>query len=211
MVRRDPDVRADPGPALEGVLQALVADRDSERLTLGQIIHAMGERAFGPLLFIFAVPNILPTPPGTAGIMAIPLVFLTVQMVLGRVPWLPGFLVRRSVARETFARFVARAAPWLAWAGRFLRPRLGLFVRPMSERLVGLVCLFLSLVLLMPIPFANSAPAFAICLFGLGLLERDGVWILAGMIAAAGATALAGFLGFALVKAAVMFVQHLMA
>ena len=31
--------------------------------TIGELVDSLGERAFGALMFIFAVPNILPTPP----------------------------------------------------------------------------------------------------------------------------------------------------
>ena len=200
----------DPGRSFLQVLQALAQDDSRDRLSLGDLVAAMGDRAFGPLLFVFALPNILPTPPGTAGIMAIPLIFLTVQMVLDLQPWLPGFVARRSLSRAAFASVVGRATPWLTRAGRFLRPRLGFLVTQWSERMVGLACLLLALVLLLPIPFANSTPALALCLVGLGLLERDGVWIIAGLVAMVVAFGVAGFLGFALVQAALLFVQQLL-
>ncbi len=198
-----PPEKTDPGIAFAAILQGLASDETKDRLTIGDIVEAMGERAFGPLLVVFALPNILPTPPGTAGVMAVPLIFLTVQMILAQRPWLPGFLARRSISRESFAKFATRATGLLARVSRFLRPRLGLFVRPLPERLIGGFCLMLALVLLMPIPFANSTPALAICLFGLGLLERDGVWILAGMVASVGAVLLALWLGTTLFQAAV--------
>lgn len=206
-----PTGKADPGIAFGIILNQLATDETKERLTIGDIVAAMGDRAFGPLLVVFALPNILPTPPGTAGVMAIPLIFLTVQMILGKKPWLPGFLARRSISRHSFARFASRATALLARASRFLRPRLGLFVQPLPERLIGGFCLMLALVLLLPIPFANSTPALAICLFGLGLLERDGVWILSGMVASIGAVLLAVWLGSTLIQAAVAFARHVLA
>lgn len=208
---RPAPVRPDPAPALLGLMQQIAADESRERLSFGDLVAAMGDRAFGPLLFLFALPNVLPTPPGTAGIMAIPLIFLAVQMVLDRKPWLPGFVARRSVSRETFSGFVTRATPWLMRAGRFLRPRMAVFVSPRSERLVGAACLVLALVLLLPIPFANSTPALAICVFALGVLERDGAWIIAGIVGMVWAFFLAGLLGFAMFQAALMFMEHLFA
>ena len=38
------------------------------------------------------------------------------------------------------------------------------------------------LLLPLPIPFSNILPAFSVLLFSAGLLERDGVFILAGYI-----------------------------
>ena len=53
------------------------------------------------------------------------------------------------------------------------------------ERLVGLVCLLLSLILLLPIPFFNTPPAIAMALLSWGLIRRDGAFVLVGLMAAA--------------------------
>jgi hypothetical protein len=33
-----------------------------------------------------------------------------------------------------------------------------------------------------PIPFTNFLPAVAICIMAIGVLERDGIWILVGVL-----------------------------
>ena len=48
------------------------------------------------------------------------------------------------------------------------------------DRLVGVLCLVLALVLFLPIPFGNIPPAIAISVIALGLLARDGAWVLVG-------------------------------
>jgi hypothetical protein len=71
----------------------------------------------------------------------------------------------------------------------------------LAERFVGLVVLVMALVLILPIPLGNSVPAWAIMFISLGLSERDGVWLAAGAITAAGALGLVlgilGTIGFA--------------
>ena len=78
-----------------------------------------------------------------------------------------------------------------ARAERLLRPRLLWLTCALGERLIGAVCLFLAVVLVLPIPFGNMLPAAAISLLALGVLERDGLWVIAGLITAAAGTALA--------------------
>ena len=76
------------------------------------------------------------------------------------------------------------------------------------ESVVGLVCLLRAIVLVLPIPLGNMSPALAISLMALGVLERDGLWVLAGMITAGFAIAIVSGVVFALVKAAVyLFTQ----
>jgi hypothetical protein len=51
---------------------------------------------------------------------------------------------------------------------------------PVGDRLIGLTCFLLSLVLLLPIPLGNMAPAAAIAMFGLAMVQRDGVLAVIG-------------------------------
>jgi hypothetical protein len=55
----------------------------------------------------------------------------------------------------------------------------------------GLVLLLLSIIVALPIPFANQPPAIAQGLIALGLIERDGVVVLIGVGVATIATAIA--------------------
>jgi len=168
--------------ALSEVLRALSDDTSRARISVADLLNALGDRALGALLFIFAVPNVLPTPPGTSAILGAPLVFLALQLTLGRNPWLPALITQRSMLREDFQALIRRIAPWLEKAEKLLRPRLsGLSVPPM-EYVVGFVCLLLALTLMLPIPLGNMLPALAISLMALGVLERDGLWVLAGLV-----------------------------
>ncbi|MCS0502993.1 exopolysaccharide biosynthesis protein [Ancylobacter mangrovi] len=169
---------------LSDVLNRIANDVERERIAVGDLLTVMRERAFGPLMLIFALPNVLPTPPGTSAVLGAPLVFLTAQLALGREPWLPPFIARRSVARRDFAAFIGRATPWLAKAEGLLRPRLGILAHPPAEYVIGVMCFVLATVLVLPIPLGNMLPALAICILALGVLERDGVWILVGMLCA---------------------------
>jgi hypothetical protein len=47
------------------------------------------------------------------------------------------------------------------------------------------VAIALSLMIMLPIPFANGVPAIAICLLALGISERDGLWLGAGIVVGA--------------------------
>jgi hypothetical protein len=189
--------------SLSEVLLALGQDATRERVAVGDLLLALDDRAFGALLFVFAFPNVLPTPPGASAVLGAPLVFLSVQLLLGWSPWLPAVVAQRSMSRTDFARLVGRIGPWLARAERLLRPRWRALTRPPVDHAIGLVCLLLALVLVLPIPLGNVVPAFAISVLALGLLARDGLWVLAGLVAALAAAALVSGVIYALVQAAV--------
>ena len=77
---------------------------------------------------------------------------------------------------------------WLERAERLLPPRWSAFALPPMECLVGLVCLTLATILVLPIPLGNMPPALPIAPMGLGILERDGIWVVVGMIVAGAST-----------------------
>ena len=172
------------GPPLSSVLEQLAEDGARERISVGDLLNALSDRALGALLFVFACPNALPALPGTSMILGAPLVLLAAQLAFKRKPWLPGFIARRSMARLDFQGLIARICPWLRRAETMLRPRASAWALPPMEYLVGLVCLLLAIVVLLPIPLGNMLPALAISMLALGILERDGIWVLAGMTVA---------------------------
>jgi hypothetical protein len=109
------------------------------------------------------------------------------------------------MSREDFHALIHRIAPWLERAEKLLKPRASVLAMPLMEYVVGLVCLLLALVLVLPIPLGNMFPALAISLMALGLLERDGLWVSAGVIMAAVSMVVVSGVVFALVKAAIFF------
>lgn len=176
--------RGTPPPArtLSQVLTDIAADPSRDRITLNDLITLLGGRGRAALILLFALPNVVPAPPGVSGVLGLPLLYLSFQMMLGRQPWLPRLIGARSLPRDRFARLVGALAPWLARAERLLRPRLSLLVNHTAEYAIGAVCLVLACILTLPIPLGNMLPAFAICLIALGVLGRDGVWVLAGVL-----------------------------
>jgi len=199
------------GRALSIILWELAADTQHERVAIRDLLVALGDRATGALLFIFAFPNVLPTPPGTSTLLGAPLVFLAAQLMLGRAPWLPQFVANRSMTRADFSMLVKRIIPWLQRAEGLLRPRFTGLALPPMEHVIGLLALLLAILLVLPIPLGNVLPALAISLMALGVLERDGLWVLTGLVVSVAAVAVVYGVVFAMVKAALFFFAQVLA
>lgn len=173
----DPTQRRLP---LSAILLEICDDPDP-KVTVGEIVHRFGRRAFGALLFFFSAPNWLPLPPGSSTFLALPLVLLTPQVAWGvQGPWLPRFIDHREMKRAELAKGLRKLVPTLRRIETVSRPRLLWMFGPVGDRLIGLTCFLLSLVLLLPIPLGNMAPAAAIAAFGLAMVQRDGVLALIG-------------------------------
>jgi hypothetical protein len=173
---------AEGADRLSAILMAIATAEDRERISIGDLLEALKHRALGALMFIFAIITALPMPPGVSAIVGAPLVFLSAQLMLGMRPWLPKIITDRSLSRVDFHRVVKAASPWLARAEGIMKPRLEFLTTSPAVHVAGFVALFMSLLVLLPIPGANMAPSVAICIIALGLIERDGLWVVIGVL-----------------------------
>lgn len=201
---------AEGADRLSAILFAIAQGQDRERISIGDLLKALEHRAIGALMFIFAIPNAIPVPPGVSAVLGAPLIFLSFQLMIGRRPWLPRIITDRSLSRVDFEKVVNLATPWLARAERLMKPRLEMLARPPAEYLVGAVCLLLAIILFLPIPLGNMLPAFTICVLALGVLERDGVWILIGLALAVLAVAIVWGVTLALLWSAIFVISNVL-
>lgn len=152
-------------------------------ISFANLRDALGDRAFAALLVLFSCVNLIPiTPPGTTLIFGIPPLVIAVQMLLGfKKLWLPDFILKRPISAERFQSLMAQVTPRLQKMERYIRPRYWPFSPMVGERIVGLLCALLSILVILPIPGANWFPALAMVLMGLSLTERDGLLLMAGL------------------------------
>ena len=164
-------------------LPALALAGDGPRITVGAIMATLGERGFALLVVALGLPNCLPMPPPIPLLCGLLLVLVALQMVLGfQSPWLPRFLLQKTVARATMAAFIERALPWVQKLERVARPRLGVVDSHLAFRLIGGVLMVFSIALVFAAPFIGQVPlGVSVVLIGLGLVERDGLLVTGGL------------------------------
>lgn len=192
------------------LLEAFLAGATAGRVEFGALVDALGDRAFGALLVVFALPNVLPVAfPGMSSILGVPLILLSAQLMVGQPePRLPRWLTARSMRREDFERLVLRLLPYLRKAERAVRPRWLVLTAGPAERAIGGICLVLSVVLALPLPLGNILPAAAITILAMGLVERDGIMILAGTLVALFSLAVVAAVVLAIIEAAFFFLAR---
>jgi hypothetical protein len=187
---------------LSDTLEVLSAGCTGDRISFDDLTSTLGDKCYAGLMFLLAAPNMLPTPPGTSAVLGVPLILLSAQLALGlRRPWFPALMLRRDVSTEKFAKLGERLEPWTRRAEALLTRRLDLMTGLVGRRLVGVVCLLLSLVLTLPIPFGDIVPAAAISLFALGLLTRDGLAVMAGLAATIASAVIVSGVGYGALEA----------
>jgi hypothetical protein len=166
-------------------LAQIAEESGPERIMLSELARQLHSRVWGGLLVIFAAINVIPLPPGTNSVIAIPLALVSAQMAFGRSsPWFPARIDRRGVTKAELQKLIEKMGPFEARVERVFRPRLGELTGPTATRVIGLLCLVLSVIAGLPILMIHNAPAVAILLFGLALIYRDGALVIIGVIAA---------------------------
>lgn len=163
---------------------AALAVEPSDRITVSRVVAALGDRAFALLIVVLGLPNCLPMPPPIPLICGLLLGFVAIQLAIGRKsPWFPRALLGRSVKRSDVARMALRAVPLFKRLEKYSRPRISLFIEPIAVRAVGVLVLLLALALVCaPLIIGQIPLGFAVCLVGLGLVERDGLVVAAGLV-----------------------------
>ena len=171
-----PPPTADPSPTPGEVKQL-------SNMTLGDIVDQTAHAGFGFLaafLALVAIPFMgLSLPFGLA------IAFLGVQMIAGKNrPWLPGRLRRKVVAMSTIDWIGRKVTRWTGGLERFIQPRMTWLARGPLWTLVGvgLILQGIGLALPIPIPASNWVFIVPILIYGIGLLEDDGILISAGHI-----------------------------
>lgn len=189
------------GLRTSSVLVAL-AHGEGERLTLDELMRALGPQTFGVLIVLLGLPNCLPMPPPIPTICGLLLVALALQIVVGRTaPWVPARLLGKSVARADVARAVSKALPYIKRLEQWSRRRMVFFGTPFRLRLVGIALLLVSISVLTAPPFVGQIPpGIATCLIGLGLAERDGLVVACGLVMGAISVSLSAGFVLALVQ-----------
>ena len=162
----------------------VLASQEGDRLTVGDIVAVLRDRAFALLVVLLGLPNCLPMPPPIPLICGLLLLLVAIQITAGKsAPWLPRMLLGRSIALADVRRAVTRAVPVLRRLERWSRPRVSVFETALGMRGMGLALLALALALIVAAPIVGQIPlGLAVCLVGLGLVERDGLVVIGGLV-----------------------------
>lgn len=168
------------GAPITRIIAEVAATFPGERISLGEMAEAFGDRAFGLLILLLCLPSLLP---GMASVFGLPMLILGLQMGLGwRQPQLPGFLAKKTVRRTDLLKLASASSRGLRSVERFVRPRPGWCVSPVGERLVGWLTVYSALMLILPGPGTNGPPAFGTIIMALGVVEQDSRVTAAGLV-----------------------------
>ncbi|MCG6305470.1 exopolysaccharide biosynthesis protein, partial [Vibrio vulnificus] len=150
-----------------------IKQAQSPGITLRNLTDRLGDRTFGMLLMLIALFNVLPLVSIIGGIL---IATLGLQMILGRrKAWLPSVILDRELPNDKVQAILRTFEPKVRKLEQYIYPRIQYMEAPVVDQVNGCIILLLGLLISLPFPFTNIAPAFVVMIMGLGLMERDGL------------------------------------
>ena len=172
-----------------GVASTVLADlaaqaRDRGGLTIGEALDEMGHSGFGFVMLFLALPALIPIPGPFGMVFGSALAIVALQFSFGaKNLWLPAVIRDRRIPEKAFAALQRYAAPVVDRIEKLVRPgRMKALAGDRLAYLLGLPVFVLAVAVALPIPFGNLLPVAAICFMALGLIERDGLVVLFGLL-----------------------------
>ncbi len=151
---------------------------DTDEVALGDLVDRFQQRGFGMMLLFLSLPAFIPIP-GVAGVTGPLIGLLGIQLLLGlKRPWLPAFARRKTIRKETFAKFTVRMGRLLRVLERFCRPRLLWLFDNAGNRASGLMLVVYGFLLSLPIPFTNYLFGLILLSIAIAKIERDGLLLI---------------------------------
>lgn len=172
---------------------------DGEKVTLDEIMDAIGRRSFGPILLLAGV---FVSAPGIADIPGVPTIIglfvltISIQLICGTDHfWLPKWLLKRELKSKTIEKMTT--TKWVRKPAKFVDHLLKERLRALTSRsamvVIALVCVLTMLVMPLTevVPLSANVVGASLIAFGLALMANDGLMTLFGFVISAAAVTVA--------------------
>lgn len=166
-------------------LREAAATIQDERVSMRAMAQAHGPEAQGTLLLLMAMPCLLPVP-GVGTVLGLGMVALALAMWRGHCDdCLPHRVAELELPRDWAQKVLMGLATAYALAGRHAKERLSHLASADRRSGIAIAVGLMAAIVVLPIPFGNVLPAMALALIGLGLVFRDGLAVLLGLLMSA--------------------------
>lgn len=172
---------------LSDLLRAMADSIEGHLVTVRDLLALSGEHGMLLALILLTIPFLVPISiPGISTAFGLVGIFIAISIVVNRVPWLPERLLDHPVHTEHLVPAIHKGAGLVHRIDRVSHLRLErLTTGAAVHRANGLGLLLGNVLLLFPlglVPFSNTLPGWSILLLAVGMVQRDGLLILAGWL-----------------------------
>ena len=196
----------DTGGKLSTALLEVTASLPSDTVSLRELLRLIGEQGLLLVCALLSLPFLIPVSiPGVSTVFGLAIILMGIGVTLNRVPWLPRQILDRPLPTAPLRQAFQAQARLVARFERFIRPRVTVLTASAALNAVhGLALVLAGVLLMFPlglVPFSNTLPGIAILLLSLGIVERDGLFIVGGHLMNLATIVYFGVLAFGAYKA----------
>lgn len=176
-------------PSIAERLGSVVHDLPDHGVTLHEIRDLIGRDGLMMLAAFLTIVFLVPVSiPGVSTVFGAGILLIGFSRLTGRDLWLPSRIGSRTVSAARLRGALHRGLSTFRRLERVSRPhRLGWATSSRFACLVNDAGIVVGAILLMApfgfVPFSNTLPAIAILLLTIGILQSDGVTVIAGHVA----------------------------
>ena len=171
---------------LSQLLTSIIDDIHGNTITLRELLQRCGREGMLLVCAIASLPFLIPVSiPGVSTVFGAAIVLLSFALFVDRLPWLPQRIQDKALDAHKLKPVLRKGVGVVAKLDRWLAPRWPALTGGSMQRVNSAVLLFGGLLLMAPlglIPFSNTAPAVGILLLTVGMVQRDGLFVLLGYL-----------------------------
>ena len=156
---------------------------ENDKISTCDLIEVIGiHSSFLFVLLILSIMNIVFAPlPINSFVLGIPLIFFSCCYLFGTKNInFSSKILRKSINCVSWRRYMQKVLYYFDKISRISRPRFGILCRAHKRIFSGIILATISLLIFLPIPFINSSGSVAMILILLGILQKDGLFLMAG-------------------------------
>jgi hypothetical protein len=176
----------DTTTSLSSTLTRTIDAIHGETVSLRELMALIGEQGLLLLCAFATLPFLIPVSiPGVSTVFGAAIVLLSVAITLNRMPWLPEKILDRQLDAKKLLPALRKGTRIVSRIDAWVRPRMPSMTARSMTVVNGCVLVFGGLLLMAPfglIPFSNTAPAVGILFLAIGMIQRDGVFVMLGYL-----------------------------
>ena len=173
--------------SLSAIVDEVIDAAQVERVSLRVIFEKVGHASFAPVLLLPAVAVATPLSgiPLFSSLMGVVICLVSIQIVFQKHHiWLPRWVLERQVRGEAVSNAFKKVHPIAGWVDARTNERFRILAYRPLVLLPQTLCLISGA--LMPflefVPFSSSVLGFGVAVLALGMLARDGLVIVLGLL-----------------------------
>jgi hypothetical protein len=176
----------------EKILQILLVflrNMQSDTFTVQELVAALKERSFGILLLVVAIPNacLIASIPMVSFIFGFIVIIVSIQIIFKpHTIKLPNAIGNKTFSKKQLENILNKHTSHIVKIEKYIKMRWSFLTSTIGEIFLGIVCLIHGILIILPIPLGNFLPGIALVFLALGVIEKDGLFVVIGYFISAG-------------------------